>query len=815
MFWLLKRVNYVLNKANSESIRKRNSQLAKHSYSRLEQRLPLTTFFVNSLVDDALGIEDGLISLREAIVAANTNSAFGDAVAGELDGDVIQFDIPVGSTYTLTEGQLDISDDLLVHGGNFGLTIDGNRETRLFQISSGEQVRLDGLKFFRGSAELGGAIFSTGSGETVVANSSFVRNTSTNGQGGAVFSESDSFRSLDSSYFENRAQGALGYGGALFVANGASVVSGGVFDQNFAGRNGGAASVWDGSLSVVNVEMGKVGSGNLASNFGAGLHINDSATAFVTGSTIEENRGGDGSGIFNQGTLTIRESSIGMDHVVAISNDGGVVYGKELQVSGDSGISSSSGKIVLIDSVIRAKRHAIIAVDGFVGLFNSDIKFHEFGAIRLIGSADLVVEGGQITENVASIGGSIYVSENSTVFIRNNAVVEGTAFEAGGGIFNDKGQVFIANSTITGYLENYNVGLGAGIFSSVGKLIISNSNIRGEGGESGGGIFVSGGFTQANNSTISGTAVTSGGGLAIRGDASFVLSGGEVRNSEVLDFGGGIWVGDEDATLFVRNGASISSNKTLVLDGGGIYNQGGSVYINDSTIDQNQTIDGSAGGGIFSVGGRVVVVDSTISNNKTNSTGGGVFVVDGYVHLKNSQLINNSAVSYLASSDMHVRGGGLYADGNSQVLFNGGVISGNTSMRRGGGIWIEPNASVFLKGTTVTNNSAVEFAGGAMYVRGFLSTIDSVFESNTAEGFGGAMLVAADGRLRSESTRFASNSSGESGGAIYSGGYANVFDSVFESNAALIDGGGIFTLPEGTTISTNNTFTGNTPNDTN
>ena len=43
---------------------------------------------------DADGIDDtdGLISLREAIMAANTDTAVGDAPAGEPDGDTISFD---------------------------------------------------------------------------------------------------------------------------------------------------------------------------------------------------------------------------------------------------------------------------------------------------------------------------------------------------------------------------------------------------------------------------------------------------------------------------------------------------------------------------------------------------------------------------------------------------------------------------------------------------------------------------------------------------------------------------------------------------
>ena len=82
---------------------------------RLERRNLLATFVVNSAVDDGTGAVDGLISLREAIIAANTNEAFGDAQAGDADGDRIVFSTEIaGLSQTLLNGELEITDDLVI-----------------------------------------------------------------------------------------------------------------------------------------------------------------------------------------------------------------------------------------------------------------------------------------------------------------------------------------------------------------------------------------------------------------------------------------------------------------------------------------------------------------------------------------------------------------------------------------------------------------------------------------------------------------------------------------------------------------------------
>ena len=80
----------------------------------LEDRRMLTTFLVDSL-DDVVA-EDGVITLREAIEAANTNAAIGDAVAGsdtETDQITFKADLFAGgpATIGLTNTPAEVAQD--------------------------------------------------------------------------------------------------------------------------------------------------------------------------------------------------------------------------------------------------------------------------------------------------------------------------------------------------------------------------------------------------------------------------------------------------------------------------------------------------------------------------------------------------------------------------------------------------------------------------------------------------------------------------------------------------------------------------------
>lgn len=135
--------------------------ISRNVVESLEDRTLLTAFTVLNTDDSGAG------SLRDAIEAANAN----------VGADTITFDASLalaGKTIVLTD-ELLISDDLTITGlGANLLTLDGNNNTRIFNIdddssSSTITVEISGLTLTNGNsntvdtelADNGGAIFST------------------------------------------------------------------------------------------------------------------------------------------------------------------------------------------------------------------------------------------------------------------------------------------------------------------------------------------------------------------------------------------------------------------------------------------------------------------------------------------------------------------------------------------------------------------------------------------------------------------------------------------------------------------------------
>src|SRR5437588_2872082 len=82
----------------------------------LEARQLLATITVTGTGDTIAN--DGIVTLREAITAANTNAASGDAPAGNAGLDTIAFNIPGAGPHTisLTSALPDITDAVLING---------------------------------------------------------------------------------------------------------------------------------------------------------------------------------------------------------------------------------------------------------------------------------------------------------------------------------------------------------------------------------------------------------------------------------------------------------------------------------------------------------------------------------------------------------------------------------------------------------------------------------------------------------------------------------------------------------------------------
>ncbi len=237
-------------------------------------------------------------SLREAIISANSNSAFGGCATGSAADTIV---LPAG-TYTLAigpagddaamNGDLDIQGDLTILGAGPRTTIvDGADLDRVFDIDpagAGITVQISDFTVRNGTAPAGtgGGIRSQGALEgTRVA---VTGNAAPNGGGISTYS-SGALTLRDSLVSGNRATSTGGVGGGVELEDSSGTLSNVTITENAANANGGG--IWSefSTTALSNVTVG----GNRADEDGDG--------------------DGDGGGLYQGGTgpVTARNTILG------------------------------------------------------------------------------------------------------------------------------------------------------------------------------------------------------------------------------------------------------------------------------------------------------------------------------------------------------------------------------------------------------------------------------------------------------------------------------------------------------------------------
>jgi hypothetical protein len=214
------------------------------------------------------------------------------------------------------------------------------------------------------------------------------------------------------------------------------------------------------------------------------------------------------------------------------------------------------------------------------------------------GASATIIDANQL-DRVATVGD--YTVELQGVKLQNGKTAPISSFlgvlQGGAGI-NNGGTLTLVDSVVSG---NTAVGEGAGIFNGHSLTLV--------------------------RTTVSGnTAAQNGGGIAN-------MSYFEVTPLDVQD-------------------STISGNRSVTGDGGGIYNFGGNATVSGSTISANQA---DIGGGVYNINNSAVLqmVNSTISGNSAASSGGGLDNHSGV------RLVNVTVTNNLSATGNRGDGGGV------------------------------------------------------------------------------------------------------------------------------------------------------------
>ena len=363
------------------------------------------TIKVNSFADNE--VSDSLCTLREAIIAANTDTAYRGCPAGNGVDNVA---IPKG-TYTLASQLPAITSHINIIGASRDSTIiqasacnpvtrpEGciPADFRIFSVNFGSTLEIDTVTIRHGWAvdDSGGAILNAGT--------LFVNNSVLSGNfawiGGAVANDSG-YMVINSSVLSNNmadAEISNGYGGAISNDLGTLLVETSLIEKNFAAYAGGGIYNFNGTADVVNSTLF-----DNQAPVGGGLWNNTGGTINILGTTFEMNQAWyEGGGLFNEGEINATN---------------GTFSGNDSRDNG-GGISSWNGLVDLESSTFSDNTaqmgSGVYIIDGILNFSNT--------IIANSNNEDCLIEwglGGSISTNMhnlvednsCSVGGINFIS---------------------------------------------------------------------------------------------------------------------------------------------------------------------------------------------------------------------------------------------------------------------------------------------------------------------------------------------------------------------------------------------------------------------
>jgi hypothetical protein len=326
------------------------------------------------------------------------------------------------------------------------------------------------------------------------------------------------------------------------------------------------------------------------------------------------------------------------------------------------------------------------------------------GALFATGLDELLIERTSISSNFATGGAGVSTGGNGR---GGGLAVFGTATTI-------RGSSFSANAASGGGASSGTGGLAVGgaIFAEAGAVVtMTDSELTGNvanapdspaglGGYAyGGGLYARGATLTLGGSGITSNRASGGTGSSpgfnglARGGGLYLFEAAATADRMRIEtnsitgagpMGGGIAVLHETAaaTPFLLTLSSLAHNNAVASHdfayGGGLYQQGDSVTLRNTSINDN-TAD--LGGGVFQQSGTAVVRSSTLSSNTAHQHGGALGI-DGAFQVSNTVSLINATIS---GNTAGVDGGGAYMVGRpvapdaARLLLHNATLTANTN----------------------------------------------------------------------------------------------------------------------------------------
>ena len=392
-------------------------------------------------------------------------------------------------------------------------------------------------------------------------------------------------------------------------------------------------------------------------------------------------------------------------------------------------------------------------------------------------TSEIHIDGNFATVELTDLGDRAFdVAAGATLGVDKLAVQNG-APPAGdsGGAYRSAGFLQLDQSSAFYNTVQGDGASGGAIANLGGRLVVERSTLSlNSATRAGGAIEANAGTTNVRGSLLqrnsTGDGPGNGGGLHLTGEGTVNVINSLVVDNVAAAEGGGLWnsaIGTMtvERSLIERNAANGTDADS---GGGGLYNDGGSLTVMKSEVNDNTAVAGSgSGGGVLNNGGMLDVDDTTIRGNSSARAGGGIETNAGTVDLHRVFLNDNTTGANPGN------GGGLHVTGEATVDVRNSVVAHNTAAAEGGGLWNSAVGTMTVDHTrlegNVANGTDADQGGGGLYNDGgSLTIMASVIRDNAAlagSGSGGGILNNG-GMLDVDDTQLRGNTSARAGGGI-------------------------------------------------
>ena len=751
--------------------------------------------------------------------------------------NMVEGDIHLSSNVTMLASEADnfvngIVVDHLVNLKCDGFTINANNLGRIFNVTStADKLNIYNANLINGNADIGGAIYNTGS--VYAYNTNFINNTAAT-MGGAVFNngtltiqkcivDNNDITKRTSSDSEDYGGAAIynWYDSTLFIKNstisnnlknykngdyvvgavtslGKTIISQNSYFVNNSGRWGGAITTSGSSLPGKKVNELSISDSTFSKNgglYGAGIFIQGSKFS-ITSCVFDSNTAS------GKGNMTPNDNN---GAAIEVTNTDKSITGTISKSTFTNNKAQYGGAIDICAGTIKITNSKFINN-------SADVEGGAIDINTLNGNPKVTISGSKFINNSAPLGGAILNIKDLTVkgstFINNTPNTIFNWVGAGGNLnlnirtFTDlQNAIGLVTGTIT---LNQNVAMTAKEAADFTNGITINKDITIDGkghtidAKNLGRIFSIGeGFTVTlTNTTLINGKATEGG--AIYNDGSLTLSDVKLSDNAADSYGGAVF---NNGHLVVGN--SVFDSNDIVNRGSASVDYGGAAIYN--WYDGVLTVSGSNftnniknyKNGDRLVGAIATIGDATISDSYfVNNAGrwGGAISASGYL------IAGDDVNTLTVSGSTFKENGGLYGAGifvaGSDFTVSDCVFDKNSAFGKGD---MTPNnnngAAIVVTDTgkditgiitdsNFTNNKA-HFSGAVDICEGKITIKNSIFVNNSAEYCAGA--IAVDSQINKPAveiinSKFDSNSA-EYGGAIYNYYNLTVVDSTFTNNS--------------------------------